>query len=102
MLQTVLPTKPLGETAAAAFDFGAQLPLGQTILSADVEVAVYAGEDPVPSDMLSGSPAISGGVVTQLLTAGVLGVTYVVTCLATFSGGQILTMFGYLVVAPQQ
>lgn len=102
MLQTVLPTKPLSETAAAAFDFGAQLPLGETISSATVAVAVYAGEDAAPAAMLSGSPVIDGGVVTQLLTAGVLGVTYIVTCLATFSGGQILAMFGYLVVAPQQ
>ena len=64
-----------------------------TLSSATVSVAVYSGTDPTPSAILSGSATVSGNLVTQKVTGGVVGTTYLLTCSAatTQSAASILT-----------
>lgn len=94
-----LPAKFLGETVKYEFDFAGQLAQGETISTATVAAAVYSGTDASPSSIVSGSASISGSVVTQAITAGVLGVIYELTCTITTSASQTLQMTGYLPIA---
>ena len=80
------------------FDFLSDLPIGVTIDSATVTVAVVSGTDASPSSLKYGSPSISGAKVGQMFTGGVTGVIYSALCAATCSDSQILQQSGYLAV----
>ena len=96
----VLEPKNAAETVSIVFDFASQLTGSETVSSATVTAAVYSGSDSSPSSVISGSATASGTKVTQKVTAGTLGVTYVLTCTAVTSTSQTLTMIGYLVIIP--
>ena len=98
MTRITLPEKPLGETAKTVFDFTSRLAISESISSASTVAATYSGTDASPSSIISGSASISGAQVTQTLTGGTSGVTYLVTCTAVTSAGQTLKLSGYLVV----
>jgi flagellar biosynthesis protein FliR len=94
--------KTLGATAGLfpAFDFTSAMSVSETILSASVAVSVYTGVDPSPSAILSGAATVSGKVVSQVLTGGVVGVVYALTCTAVTSLGQVLQLMTYFYVEP--
>ena len=92
--------KLLGETRFETFDFISQLAAAETISSASVTATVYSGVDASPSGIISGSAAISGTQVKQLLTGGVLGVTYNILCAAVTNTGETLDIGGYLTIVP--
>lgn len=94
--------KLLSETVSEVFDFTSRLAAGETISTAVTTATVYSGTDASPSSIISGSATISGQKVTQLVTAGTLGVTYLLLCSITTSAGQALQLSGYLVVVPNQ
>ena len=96
----VLEPKNAAETVSIVFDFASQLAVGETLSSATVTAVVYSGVDSSPSAIISGSAAISGTKITQKVTGGTLGVTYVLTCAVVTSTSQTLQMIGYLVVVP--
>lgn len=84
------PTTPSGQPRLS-FDFTKALPAAVTVSSATVSAEVHElseATDATPSARLSGSPSISGAIVSQLFVAGVVEVSYVLTFLATFSDGQ--------------
>jgi len=83
-------TKRSGETLKLSFDFAADLATGETLSTPVVAASVYGGSDPPPSGILSGSPAVSGSLVTQLVTGGLDHVTYQLVFQATTSNSQIL------------
>lgn len=87
-----------GSTEQEIFDFISRLAIGETISSATVTASVYTGVDASPSAILSGSASISGTQVTQMVTAGVVGVIYQLSCAATTSAGKILLLQGLLAV----
>lgn len=64
---------------------------GETIESAIVTVEVHKGVDPAPENLKSGSPAVSGNEVRQLIVGGLPDVVYKLRCLATTSEGQTLS-----------
>lgn len=101
MSRIVLSGKGANETISQSFDFAAGLALGETISTKVVTATVYSGTDASPSSVISGSPTSSGTTVTQKLTGGTLGVTYLIVCAITTSAGQTLRMSGYLVVTPE-
>lgn len=102
MSRVELPAKLLGETVAEAFDFTSRMGPAETISSASVAVSVFSGTDPSPSSMRNGSASISGQVVTQSITGGVLGVLYLLVCTVTTSLSQVLQLSAYLPVAPDE
>lgn len=97
--QEFAPKYP-GATRTAGFNFTSDLASGETISTAVVTCTVYSGTDASPSSMISGSDTISGAVVTQLITGGVVGNVYELLCTITTSLGQTLTKPGYLAVIP--
>ena len=96
MPKIVLPQKSSTETSNVAFDFSSFLRSTDTISSAVCTCTVFSGTDASPSSVISGSASISGFVVSQLITGGVSGVTYNLTCTATCSTGVISVLQGFL------
>ena len=99
MSRVTLEARQSGETRTETFEFVSRLALAETISTANVSAAVYAGTDASPSALLSGSASISGTKVTQKTTAGTVGVVYLLTCSITTSAGQALKLSAYLQVA---
>lgn len=100
MSRVTFEGKLIGETSSLVFDFLSVLPAGVTISSASVTASTYSGTDAAPSAILSGSPTISGSKVTQKVTVGVLGVTYLLLASATLSDGQVRQLSGFLCIVP--
>jgi hypothetical protein len=98
--RVIFPGKRAGETIFLLFDYTSQLAVGETISSAVVTASVYSGIDASPSSIISGSASISGPVVSQKITAGVLGVIYELLCAATTSTGEVIDLCGALAIIP--
>ena len=88
------------EVISPPFDFSKNLQIGETLSTASVGVSVYSGVDPNPSALLSGTPSISGAVVNQSVTGGIVGVIYDIICTATTSLGNTYQLTAYLYVEP--
>jgi len=102
MSRIILEGKLASETIRVTFDFLSRLAIGETLSSASVAATVYSGTDAAPSAIISGSDSISGSQVTQLITGGTLGVTYLLVCTANTSLSQVLELSAYLVVVPDE
>lgn len=83
-------TKYVGETKLVTVDFANELAAGITIFDAVVEASVYAGTDNAPEDIIDGAATDSGTTVSQLVTAGVSGVQYILSFAISTSNGQAL------------
>jgi hypothetical protein len=84
-------TKQSAEKIKVTFDFSGKFASTETISGSPVlSVVVLRGTDPDYASMLSGSPTVSGAVVTQLIRAGVAGASYFLAAQVTTSTGQIL------------
>lgn len=70
----------------------------ETLSSASVTATVYSGADASPATLVSGNTTRSGSQVTQGLTGGTVGVTYVLTCIVTSNLGNTYAQEGYLAV----
>jgi hypothetical protein len=100
--------KPVGATdnfSINAYDLvRAKFPTGTTVASAVVVCTVISGTDASPSSLLSGAASVNGTavtlpngktipigyLVTQKITAGVVGVKYLLTYTLTMSQGGII------------
>ena len=87
-MSTTFSPKDPAETLYYGIDFSALLGTGETITSATAAIRVTTGTDASPSSLLSGAPAISAGVVSQKVTGGVAGCTYLLGISITTSAGQ--------------
>jgi len=101
-MRTTFEAKLLGETVTETFDFTSRLANAETISTAVVTATTYSGTDASPSAIVSGSATISGKKVLQNVTAGTLGVTYLLVATITTSLSQTLQLAAYLVVVPNQ
>lgn len=81
-------TTPAGRPLLSV-DFVNLLPAGTTLSSCVVSIAVESGTDANPNSRLSGPAVIVGTVAAQFFQTGLVGVTYVLTFLGTFSNGEI-------------
>lgn len=95
-----LPNKYVSETKTITFDFTSLLASGETISTESCTATVYSGTDASPSSIISGSATVSGAVVSQNITAGVVGVIYYIACSITTSLSQTLKLVGFLAVLP--
>jgi hypothetical protein len=100
MTQQIFPPKLQGSLVQLTFDFSSLLPSGQTLSTPTTTAAVYSGVDPTPSSIISGADAVSGTSVTQNITDGVAGCTYLLTCSCTTSGSLTLVRQGFLTIIP--
>ncbi len=100
MSKIILEAKRAAETRNEVFDFTSRLAAGETLSTATVTATVYSGTDASPSAVISGSASISGAKVTQKITAGTLGVMYLLSCSVTTSAGQTLLLEGILPIVP--
>ena len=88
--------KDISERDNIRFDFTLALATGETISSAIVTCEVADGTDATPSAMLSGVPTVASPLVTQLVIAGTLNVSYYLRCVATLSTGRVLVATGLM------
>lgn len=95
---TVFPPKQDSATIPLVFDFLSQLESTETISSHVCDCVVEVGTDANPENVLSGSTSVEGKQVTQLITGGVVGAIYRVSCDIVTSLGQHLTMYGRVAV----
>jgi hypothetical protein len=68
--------KRIDEDRKLTFDFTNDLATGEAISTATVVATVFSGTDASPGNIISGSAAISGATITQLVVDGTDGVTY--------------------------
>ena len=99
-MRTILNAKQTTESVIETFDFTNQLTSAETIDTAVTTATVYSGTDASPSSIISGAASISGKTVTQMITAGTLGVVYLLTCTITTSLDQTLTLSAFLPITP--
>ena len=98
MQRLSLDPKYPGATQVEEFDFASLLANGETLTGAVTTCVVYSGTDPNPAALIDGAASYSGSVVSQLITGGLAGVVYNLTCRATTSFSQILELVGRLAV----
>lgn len=98
--RVVLRSKKVGETLGYPVDFISSLAPGETINTSIVSVSVYAGIDPNPSAMITGTPTQSGTVVNQGITGGLLGNIYELLYKVTTSLNQTVEISAFLAVEP--
>lgn len=98
-MKQTFPTKTVGVSKLYDFDFTSQLGNGETISTQTVQASVYSGNDPTPQAIVSGAATASGAVVSQLITAGIVGTVYNLLCTITTSLGQTLQLQGFLAIS---
>lgn len=91
MTLLISPAKSADETIPVVFNFLDQLEFGETITGAAMSAVVSSGTDASPSAILDGLPTVATPTVTQSITAGVVGVIYIVVCTVTGSNSHVYT-----------
>lgn len=90
--------KVTNESEIFSFDYSLVLDPAETIDSASCAVIVMNGTDPNPTDILDGSPVISGGKVLQRVYQGISEVTYRLVMTANTSYSNVYDAIGDLPV----
>ena len=93
-----LDAKRQTETVLVAFDFTSFLNLGETVSTQVTTSSVWSGTDSSPAAMISGASSNASGVISQLITGGLAGVLYLLSCTITTSLGQTLVGSAYMAV----
>jgi hypothetical protein len=95
--RTIGPKDP-AESEVVTFDFTNKM-RGETISGVvSVTIAVESGNDPSPSNMLNGAPAVSGFKVMQAIAGGIDGTNYYMRCQIQTSGNRTPVCGGVLAV----
>jgi len=97
------PGRP-GQTLNLAFDFSSILGSTESLSGTPTcGIAVYTGVDNSPNSLLSGSPTLSGNVVTQpvALTVASTGNIYYLVATCSTTSGEILSLPLFLAVVPE-
>ena len=94
--------KRVAEVEYFDFDFTGDVPNNKDIDTQEVVVTVVSGVDASPSSLLSGSPLVTDTnkkkSVSQLITGGLNGVKYLLTCNITDEDDNAYTRKAYLTV----
>ena len=94
----ILPEKAQGETLPFVVSFADRLQYGEAINGVSVQVAVLSGTDPTPSNMLASAATFTSTNVTQVITGGVAGATYMIVFVVTGTASHNYIKEGRLVV----
>lgn len=87
--RTVLPSKLSTESFVYKFDMSSLLFLGESVGAGVVTCTVLIDGLPAPH-MVSGEATVLNNVISQLITAGDVGVTYVLRVAATTNQGNVV------------
>lgn len=98
--RVIFDPKRQADLVSLPFDFISKLAVGETISTKVTTASVWSGVDPNPAAILSGAASSSGTVVSQNVTAGVVGVVYLLVCRITTSLGLSPSLAGFLTVLP--
>jgi hypothetical protein len=98
--RVILESRHAAEARNEVFDFLSQLNAGETISTASVTAAISSGVTASALPVIA-APSIGGSKVTVNISAGVIGVVYLLTCSITTSLGQTLLLNGYQPVIPE-
>mgnify|MGYP001558413132 CR=1 FL=1 len=93
-----LPSKDYQTIIPWVVDCSSQLYDGETVTSAIVTSAVFAGVDSAPEDMITTDAEIEGNIVTQYVEGGEEGVTYLLSLDICTSLTNVLKVYAYLSV----
>lgn len=78
-----------GEQRTLTFGFAPDLPAGVTVASVDaITVSTYRGNDPDPSALFVGSPALVGADVLQMVSGGLATADYLFVAWVILSDTQ--------------
>ena len=94
----VLSTKQVANPMRIVFDFAAQLPWPEDLVSATNTVSVYSGDDPGPSLAFVGSPTFLGTQAIQMISGGVSGCIYRLVSRGLSDAGRQTFLNTFLVV----
>ena len=94
----IFSSKHAADTTRLPFNFLSQIPRNEYLVSATVTIRVYMGNDPGGSLVAVGPPTIARAVATQMLTGGIAGCIYRLTCRGTTQVGRQTFLSAYLVV----
>lgn len=94
----IWPSKATEEEVPLTFNFSARLQFGEHLTAATVYAYTSSGLDPTPENIISGMCTVSGPLATQVVVAGLPGVTYYIVCIAVSSGAHKYSLGGYLSV----
>jgi hypothetical protein len=90
------------EVLPYSVEFSDRLLVGETITSTTINIFVFSGTDPTPSDLLGTviPPAINaaGDTITFTLKEGIAGVIYLVVISALISSGNLYIKVGHVAV----
>ena len=100
MSRVVQQPKKLSEVKQYFWDFSSYLQTSETISAQVVTATVYSGTDTSPSSLINGVATLSGNIVAQSLTGGVVGVMYNLQCKVTTSFSNTLVLNSFIVVEP--
>ena len=98
MDNVIFSDKATTETIPLTVSFGDRLQYGETVNGASVTCVVISGTDATPSAVLSGVATYTANTITQNVTGGVAGVTYMIIFLATATNSHNYVKQGRLVV----
>ena len=96
----VLKSKKVGETLGYPVDFSSSLGPTETITVAGVTASVYTGVDPNPGALIFGVATVSGNIVNQGITGGVIGTVYELLYTVQTSLHQVIEISAFLAVEP--
>jgi len=92
-----LPSKTPAEAVSYIFDFKDKLQFGETVTGSAVVCSVVSGTDPSPNTMV-GAITNTSTTVSALISAGVVGNLYLLTCVVTGSNSHNYSKEGRLAV----
>lgn len=98
--RVIFDPKKLSEQLTIPVDFISRLGVNESITSATVTCSVYSGVDNNPQAMVNGPATISGTVVLQSISGGILGNTYELLYSVLTSKGNTIELAGYFVIEP--
>lgn len=95
----IFPAKTPGETIQVRFPFLDLIQWGETLITASFTAVVYSGVDASPSDILQSTmPDTVKSTILLQVTAGLVGVIYLITCKVIGSSGNTYQRAGLLVI----
>ena len=93
--------RTIGEKVLLSMDFSLNLASGETLVSSVWTIALTSGTDSGVGSRVSGAPSNSNTVASQLFnfTSGMTsGSTYLITCSATTSVGEVLVGYSDITI----
>ena len=94
-----LPAKTPTEAKLVTFDFTTEAVAGSVLSSPSVAKSVLSGTDPAAVGLTIGSAVATDLQVQAMVSGGIAGVTYQLTCTASADNGEVHQILAKMAVA---